>query len=270
MSTLSIMPPEFLDVDGVPIAYRTVAATGSSPAATFIWLGGYRSDMLGTKAERMEAFAGSRGQASLRFDYSGHGESGGAFKDGTISLWVAQAKAIIESQAQTPLILVGSSMGAWVALRLVQILNGESATKPVAGLVLLAPAPDFTSKLMMPQLTPEHHEELESKGYLAEHSEYSPEPNIFTKALFDDGLKNKVMEGIIHTFCPVHILQGMADPDVPYTHALELLNHLPADDVTMTLIKDGDHRLSRDSDLISFEKAMDGILASLTEKTTQS
>ena len=236
---------EFIDVGGVAIAVRR--RDGAKPG--LIWLGGYRSDMIGTKAEAIDAFAAETGRACTRLDYSGHGESGGEFKDGTISRWLGEALAVLDACTEGPQILVGSSMGGWVALRMAQELMKRGDTDRLAGMLLLAPAPDFTMELMEPHLTGEHRRQLETQGYMEEPSEYSPGPNIYTRALFEDGRANRVMEGIVHTHSPVHILQGMADPDVPYTHALKLMEHLPADDVTLTLIKDGDHRLSRPQDI---------------------
>ena len=249
--------PDYLNVDGNPIAYRALTK-GAAP--TLVWLGGYRSDMLGTKAERMEGFARSRGLKSLRLDYSGHGESGGDFLDGTISLWAHEARTVIETVTEGRLILCGSSMGAWVTLLIVKQFVAHGLTDRLQGLVLLAPAPDFTVELMEPELSDADRRMIEETGQLEEPSEYSPDPNIFTAKLFEDGRANRLMDGILDTHCPVHILQGMADPDVPYTHALKLLDHLPADNVTMTLIKDGDHRLSREQDLVLFEKALAGLL----------
>ena len=249
--------PDFLAVDGERIAFRH--RNGKTPGV--VWLGGYRSDMLGTKAATLDAWAIQKGQAILRHDYSGHGESGGAFKDGTISRWLAQSLAVFRQRSVGPQILVGSSMGAWIALRMVQELHKAGEGERLAGLLLLAPAPDFTVELVEPQLTDAHRRELEEKGFMEEYSEYSPEPNIYTRALFEDGLKNRVLDGIIDTHCPVHILQGMADPDVPYAHALKLVEHLPADDVTLSLIRDGDHRLSRPQDLDMMIAALDGLVA---------
>ncbi|MCI5077584.1 alpha/beta hydrolase [Oricola sp.] len=237
--------PDFLTVSGTPIAVRHKA--GGNPG--LVWLGGFRSDMLGTKAERLEALAGELGVSCCRHDYSGHGESGGAFSDGTISQWLAQSIAVFEHYTSGPQILVGSSMGGWIALRMVQELNKGTAGDRIAGLVLLAPAPDFTVELMEPELTDAQRADLEDKGYFEEESEYSPEPNVYTRALFEDGLKNRVLTTPLDTHCPVHILQGMADPDVPHALAQKLMEFLPKDDATLTLIKDGDHRLSRPQDL---------------------
>lgn len=245
-------PTEMLDVDSVPIAVRR--RRGRAPG--LVWLGGYRSDMLGTKAEQLDLWAAESGHACVRHDYSGHGESGGAFRDGTISRWLAESLAVFRQFTDGPQILVGSSMGAWIALRMVQELNRGSADDRVAGLVLIAPAPDFTVELMEPHLTDRYRRDLEQKGYFEEPSEYGPEPDLYTRALFEDGARNRVLTGLIETHCPVTVLQGMQDPDVPYAHALKLVDHLPAEDVTLTLIRDGDHRLSRPQDIALLRRAV--------------
>jgi pimeloyl-ACP methyl ester carboxylesterase len=233
-----------LDIGNVAIAYRH--RKGQAPG--LMWLGGYRSDMSGTKAASLAAFAAEHDLQFTRHDYSGHGASGGAFRDGTISLWLEQSLAVLDQVTEGPQILVGSSMGAWIALRMVQELNRRDRGR-IAGLLLIAPAPDFTHELMMPQLTKAQKKQIETQGYLEEPSDYSPEPNIYTRALFEDGEQNRVLTGLIDTHCPVTILQGMEDPDVPHSHALKLVEHLPADNVTLSLIPDGDHRLSRPQDL---------------------
>lgn len=253
--------PTFLTVDGDRIALRH--RNGRAPGV--VWLGGYRSDMLGTKAETLDAWAAGHGHAFTRHDYSGHGESGGAFADGTISRWLAQSLAVFRQRTVGAQILVGSSMGAWIALRMVQELHKAGEHERLAGLLLLAPAPDFTAELMEPQLDDAQRRDLAEKGYFEEHSEYSPEPNIYTRALFEDGRANRVMTGVVDTHCPVHILQGMDDPDVPYTHALKLVEHLPADDVTLSLVRDGDHRLSRPQDLAMIVSALEGLVARAAE-----
>ncbi|MBZ9669709.1 alpha/beta hydrolase [Mesorhizobium sp. ES1-3] len=243
--------PTFLDVDGSDIAVRH--AGGSTPGV--VWLGGYKSDMLGTKAETLSDWAAREGRAFLRHDYSGHGESGGAFAEGTISTWLAQSLAVFQRFAKGDQVLVGSSMGAWIALRMVQELR-KAGDASVVGMVLLAPAPDFTSELVEPALTKAQKRELAKKGYFAEPSDYSAEPYIYTRALIEDGRENRVMTGPIDTHCPVHILQGLADADVPSSHALRLVSLLPADDVTLSLIPDGDHRLSRPQDLDMLVRAV--------------
>ncbi len=245
--------PEFLDVDGVGIAFRRVA--GSTPGV--VWLGGYRSDMLGTKAETLAQWAAREGRAFLRHDYSGHGESGGDFAQGTISKWLAESLAVFRSHTEGRQILVGSSMGAWIALRMAQEERKAGGTR-IAGLVLLTPAPDFTAELVEPALNDAQRRDLAEKGYFEEPSQYSDQPNIYTRALIDDGRANLVMTGPIDTHCPVHILQGLADPDVPSSHALKLTSLLPADDVSLSLIPGGDHRLSRPQDL---EMLVDAVAA---------
>lgn len=248
---------ETIDVAGVKIAVRH--RSGAAPG--IMWLGGFRSDMMGTKAEKLHDWAARTGHAFARHDYSGHGESGGAFADGTISRWLAESLAVFHRFTHGPQILVGSSMGAWIALRMVEELHKTGEGARVGGLLLLAPAPDFTSELMEPQLTAAQREALDTQGYFEEHSEYAPEPNVYTRALFEDGAANAVLKGVIDTHCPVHILQGMADPDVPWEHAMKLVEHLPADDVTLSLIRDGDHRLSRPKDLEMIVAALEGLVS---------
>jgi pimeloyl-ACP methyl ester carboxylesterase len=248
--------PEFLDVEGTRIAFRR--QPGAKPGV--VWLGGYKSDMFGTKAETLAAWAAREDRAFLRHDYSGHGESGGDFADGTISKWLAQSLAVFRHATQGRQILVGSSMGAWIALRMVQELR-KAGEDRIAGLVLLAPAPDFTAELVEPALTEAQKRDLAEKGYFEEPSDYSDQPYIYTRALIEDGRANLVMSGPIDTHCPVHILQGLADPDVPPAHALKLTSLLPADDVTLSLIPGGDHRLSHPQDLEMLTDAVGAIAA---------
>lgn len=252
---MTATPPDFLDVNGTAIALRRLA--GREPG--LMWLGGYRSDMLGTKAQTLSDWAAANGRAFLRHDYSGHGESGGEFADGTISKWLGESLGVLRQCSAGRQILVGSSMGAWIALRMVQELRKAGEGNRIAGLVLLAPAPDFTMDLVEPQLNEAQKYDLEEKGFFAEPSEYSDQPYIYTKALIEDGRRNQVMAGPIDTHCPVHILQGLADPDVPHSHALKLVSCLPADDVTLTLIPEGDHRLSRPQDLDMLIRAVKAI-----------
>lgn len=248
---MTATPPVFLDVDGTRIAVRH--GTGDAPG--IVWLGGYKSDMLGTKAQTLSDWAEQEGHAFLRHDYSGHGESGGAFADGTISKWLSQSLAVYRHFTTGKQVLVGSSMGAWIALRMVQELR-KVGDASVAGMVLLAPAPDFTTELVEPGLTEARKRDLAEKGFFEEPSDYSAEPYIYTRALIEDGRDNRVMAGPIDTHCPVHILQGLADADVPTSHALKLVSLLPADDVTLSLIPDGDHRLSRPQDLDMLVRAI--------------
>ena len=254
-----ISAPDFVSVNGNHIAVRFQA--GDAAAPVIVWLGGFGSDMRGTKAERLAAFAEAHDLPFLRFDYSGHGESGGKFIDGTISSWLRDAESVIAQFAgDQTLVLVGSSMGAWITLRLVKNVIAANQQRRLAGLVLLAPAPDFTSDLVEPNLSEAQRIDLAHKGYCEEPSDYRPEPTIYTRALIEDGQNNRVLKGIIDTHCPVTILQGMADGDVPFAHALKLMSHLPQDNVTLTLIKNGDHRLSREQDLILLERAVVDLL----------
>ncbi|MBB3935927.1 alpha/beta fold hydrolase [Aureimonas phyllosphaerae] len=244
------LPPRFeiAPHSGERLAYLAVDGRGEGP--TLVWLGGFRSDMRGTKAEVLSALCEREGLGFLRFDYSGHGESEGRFEDGTISGWTEDAAAVIAARTKGSLVLVGSSMGAWIALRLAQRLPSR-----VAALLLLAPAPDFTSRLVEPKLTAEDRAALQRDGFIAEPSPYSDQPTLYTRKLIEDGARAAVMTGPIALDVPVHVIQGMEDPDVPYGHALELVSLLPSAGVTLTLVKDGDHRLSRPEDLARMERA---------------
>jgi pimeloyl-ACP methyl ester carboxylesterase len=237
--------PSNLEVRGVEIAYRRQA--GKTPG--LVWLGGYKSNMLGNKAEALASYCKTRHRAFVRFDYSGHGESGGAFADGTISSWVAQSLAVLRAESTGPQILVGSSMGAWIALRMVEDLHKAGEGDRVAGLVLIAPAPDFTVELVEPILTKRQKKSLAEAGFFEVPSEYSDEPYIYTHALIEDGRANRVLDKPIDTHCPVLILHGLNDEAIPTSHVLKLASLLPADDVTVSLIPDGDHRLSRPQDI---------------------
>ncbi len=242
-----------LDVGGNAIAYRK--QEGATPC--LVWLGGFRSDMTGTKAQTMVDTAARLGHASLRFDYSGHGESGGAFTHGTISRWVKEAAAVVRAQTAGPQILVGSSMGAWIALRLVGELAGDDR---IAALLLIAPAPDFTMDLMEPAFSAEQRAALERDGQIEEPSEYSDEPTIITRALIEDGRANRVMKPGMRLGVPVRILQGSADPDVPPSHAKKLVSHLAQDDVSLTMVQGGDHRLSREADIALLTRTIEDML----------
>jgi pimeloyl-ACP methyl ester carboxylesterase len=222
------------------------------------WLSGYKSDMKGTKAEALAQWAQAHGRACTRFDYSGHGESGGAFTDGTIGRWLDDSLAVFEACCRGPQILIGSSMGGWLALLLVRALkqraaakSSETSTTPatIAGLVLIAPAIDFTEELMWKRFTPDIKRELAEKGVWQRPSAYSPEPYVVTQQLIEEGRNHLLLGGMIETGCPVRILQGVEDPDVPWQHAVELTSRLACDDVVLTLVKDGDHRLSRPEDI---------------------
>ena len=250
--------PHHWNAETVDIA---IMKSAGGEASGFVWLGGFRSDMDGTKALAMVNEAARLNCASLRFDYSGHGQSGGRFVDGTISRWVSESLAVIENHTEGRQILVGSSMGAWIALRVAQTLKQQGGLERIAALLLIAPAPDFATRLMEPAFSAEQRQEMQDKGFISEPSAYSDEPNIITKALIDDGRDNQVLTGDLALGIPVRILQGMEDPDVPYSHALHLVECLAHDDVQITLIKDGDHRLSRDEDIALLRRTMGQMVA---------
>jgi pimeloyl-ACP methyl ester carboxylesterase len=241
-----------------PAPKRTIAvraregkSNNKSPNSgpSLFWLGGFKSDMKGTKAEALDRWAEEQGRASLRFDYSGHGESGGDFKDGTIGRWLEESIEVYTQFCSGPQVVIGSSMGGWLALLLAQRLRDRKGVAPIAGMVLIAPAVDFTEELMWKQFSDAIKREIEDKGAWMRPSEYSDQPYPITKRLIEDGRKHLLLGGLIETGCPVHILQGVQDPDVPWRHALELVSRFARDDVVLTLIKDGDHRLSRPEDL---------------------
>ena len=235
------------------IAYRR--RQGAGPGV--VWLGGFRSDMQATKAAALDAWAAERGRAFLRFDYSGHGESGGRFEEGTISRWLEDVLAAIAAASEGPQILVGSSMGGWLALLAAARL--ATAGTPPAGLVLIAPAVDFTERLMWALLDQAARAAILEHGVYLRPSEYSPEPVPITRALIEDGRRHLVLDNVVRSHAPVHILQGMRDPDVPWRHAMTLVEHFAADPVVVTLIRDGDHRLSRPQDLARLISAVAGI-----------
>jgi pimeloyl-ACP methyl ester carboxylesterase len=205
--------------------------------------------MKGTKAEALDHWAGKEGRACLRFDYSGHGESGGSFTEGTIGRWLEESLAVYLHFARGPQLIVGSSMGGWLALLLARALGPNKHAAPIAGMVLIAPAVDFTEELMWKQFSDATKREIQEKGKWLRPSEYGDEPYPITRGLIEDGRNHLLLGGLIETGCPVHILQGVQDPDVPWRHAVELVSRFSRDDVVLTLIKDGDHRLSRPEDI---------------------
>jgi pimeloyl-ACP methyl ester carboxylesterase len=225
---------------------------GRGPGVVF--LPGFRSDMQGSKAIFLRDYCAARGQAFLRLDYSGHGASDGRFEDGTIGQWAADALAVFDALTDGPQILVGSSMGGWIAL----LIARERAAR-LAGLVGIAPAPDFTEALLWPALPAEMRQALTREGIIHLPSQYG-EPTPVTRALIEDGKRQSVLSAPIDLPCPVRILQGMADPDVPWRHSLRILETLAQGDARVTLIKDGDHRLSRPEDLRLLAETLDSLL----------
>lgn len=232
----------------IAVRVRESKAPASGGPGLF-WMGGFKSDMRGTKAEALDQWAAREGRACLRFDYSGHGESGGDFLDGTIGRWLEDALAVYTRFAKGRQVVIGSSMGGWLALLMAKRLAVMKEAAPIAGMVLIAPAVDFTEALMWERFPAAIKREIEEKGVWLRPSDYGEEPYPITKALIEEGRKHLLLDGLIETGCPVHILQGVKDPDVPWQHAQELVTRFARDDVVLTLIKDGDHRLSRPEDI---------------------
>lgn len=266
--------------------YRTVGEGATSrriaiqfepgQAPCLVWCGGFRSHMNGAKAEAIHALAVRRGQACLRFDYSGHGHSDGDIAQGTISMWLEEAMAAIREYAGIRPVLVGSSMGAWIALLAARelsrgrehafeselarkreasrerVFTAETRERELGGMILIAPAVDFTERLMWDRFSPPVREAIDKTGFAVIPSEHDPAGYRVTRELIEDGRRHLLLENPIPVHCPVHILQGMADSVVPWSHAMTTLQGMEGPDgvsLAMTLIKDGDHRLSRAEDI---------------------
>ncbi|MGB0747629.1 MAG: alpha/beta fold hydrolase [Magnetospiraceae bacterium] len=247
--------PDFLDLDdGHRLAYHK--SPGRSPGVMF--LPGYMSDMEGSKAVELEAYCRLRGQAFLRFDYTGHGFSSGKFEDGTIGRWAADAVAALDRLTEGPQVLVGSSMGGWLML-----LTALARPDRVAGLVGLAAAPDFTADLLPTQLPAEYWQAIREKGVAYVPSPYGPDLTPFTKNLVEEAENQLILRAEIPLDCPVRLLHGMEDPDVPWQTSLAIQEKLRSPDVVVTLIKDGDHRLSREEDLAKLALTVGTLLEDL-------
>jgi pimeloyl-ACP methyl ester carboxylesterase len=242
---------KFLEIGSGSERRRIAVRERSGTAPSLFWLSGYKSDMKGTKAAALAHWAEEAGRACIRFDYSGHGESDGEFTDGSVGRWLADSLGVFDACCRGPQVLIGSSMGGWLALLMVRALRQrlQAAPASVIGLVLVAPAVDFTEELMWKRFTPAIRQQLEEKGVWARPSEYALEPYLVTRKLIEEGRNHLLLGGMIETGCPVRILQGVEDPDVPWRHAVELVSRLASDDVVLTLVKDGDHRLSRPEDI---------------------
>ena len=255
--------PQFLDVGAGP-ARRRIAFRRRAPARDdlpeVVWLTGFGSDMVSTKASALDAHCAERGQGLLRFDYSGHGASDGRFEDGTISLWLEDALAAIRAETAGRLVLAGSSMGGYMALLVARALSEAGGAARLAGVVLVAPAVDFTEALMWARASEAERRELLERGAWERPSGYSHSGYRITRALIEDGRRHLLFGATIRSHCPARILQGMGDADVPYRHALTLVEHMAGDPVTLTLIRDGDHRLSRPQDLALILEAVDGFV----------
>ena len=237
--------------DGATIAYNSLA--GKSPGVVF--LGGFMSDMCGSKAMALELHCQEREQAFLRFDYTGHGQSSGAFTDGTISQWANDALYVIEHLTQGPQVLVGSSMGGWIMLLVALRLKER-----VCGLIGLAAAPDFTEDLIARELTDAQREAMARDGFVQVACDYDDEPYTITQNLIDDGRINLLLGADIPLNLPVRLIQGLKDKDVPWVTALKIQEKLTSTDVEVTFVKDGNHRLSEPVDLERLTTTLDTLL----------
>lgn len=239
---------------GVDIAYQRSAGRGP----TRVWLCGFRSDMGGTKAAWLHAQAEAQGAPFLRFDYRGCGQSSGAFQHGTIGLWLEDALAVIDKASDGPLVLIGSSMGGWLAL-----LAARARPERVKGLMLIAPAPDFTERLMWPEMDAAARKAVTEKGVWMRPSDYDPTPTPITRALIEDGRAHQLLDNDIAFAGPVRIVHGQSDPDVPWGLSLELAERLTSDDVQMTFVKNGDHRLSTPGNLALLGAVLDELCGAI-------
>ncbi len=247
---MAMTEPSYLDHNGERLAYAKRGGAGPG----IVWFGGFGSDMEGTKAQAVDAWAVRTGRACLRFDYFGHGRSSGDFLQGTISRWKDDALAILDTLTEGPQILVGSSMGGWIAM-----LATMARLQRVAGLLLIAPATDFTEDLMWEQMPEEVRRTLVQDGVWQRDFPTSGETTPITRALIEDGRWNLILDEKHPLPFPVRILQGMADEDVPWPHALKLADAIEGD-VTVTLVKKGDHRLSTPLDLKRLERMLDALV----------
>jgi pimeloyl-ACP methyl ester carboxylesterase len=252
---------QHLDVGGAGGVRRIAILRREGRSPGLFWLGGFRSDMAGAKAGALDEWATRSGHACTLFDYSGHGRSGGDILDGTISRWLEEAEAVFDGYAPGPQILVGSSMGGWIALLLARRLRERGQDSRLAGILLIAPAVDITKTLMSDLFDDDARREMAEKGFFAQPSAYSDEPTILTRQLIEDGERHLFGEAPIETGCPVHVIQGMRDEDVPWPHATKLMEHLAFDDAVLTLVRDGDHRLSRPEDIERLIRALECMIA---------
>lgn len=241
-----------LDANGRRIAYRQTA--GAGPGVVF--LGGFRSDMTGTKAQALEDWARAQGRAFVRFDYSGHGQSSGTFTDGCIGQWADDALAVLRDLTTGPQVLVGSSMGGWIAL-----LLAKRAAARVAGLVTVAAAPDFTEDAMWAGFDSAKRDRLMTQGHVEIPSEYDDGPYVITRQLITDGRDHLVLRDPLPLPMPVRLLHGTADTAVDMTVALRLLDHAQGPDIRLTVVKDADHRFSTPPCLALIAQAVTEVLA---------
>jgi len=253
-----------LDI-GLGAERRSIAVRqreGAGPGV--FWLSGYKSDMNGTKALALAHWADEAGRACVRFDYSGHGDSafdapGGRFEDGAIGDWLEQSLFLFDTSTQGPQILIGSSMGAWIALLLARRLKDLGQEDRLRAFLLLAPAVDFTEALLWDTLPEAARRDIEERGVYLSPPSYASQPTPITRRLIEEGRAHLLLGGPVRSYAPVHIMQGLRDEDVPWRHALALSERLVADPVTVSLVADGDHRLSRPQDLEQIAAALSAL-----------
>ena len=258
---MTATPPHMFEV-GSGAESRCIACLSQPGAAPgLFWLSGFKSDMVSTKASVLADWAAVRGLACTRFDYSGHGQSGGRFEDGTISRWLEEARAVFARQTQGPQIVVGSSMGGYIALLLLRALlrEGGDVTARLKALVLIAPAWDMT-ELMWSNLPASARRDIETKGVFLRPSRYEDGPYPITRELIDDGRKHLIGSAPFDPGRPIHILHGLQDPDVPWEHTLDLVAHLSGDWTRVAAIPDGEHRLSRPEDIALLLEIVGGLV----------
>lgn len=248
----SAAPASLMRGDCNSLAYHS--RTGKSPGVLF--LGGFKSDMTGNKATALDEYCARSGRAFTRFDYFGHGRSSGAFADGTIGRWLDDALAVLDSLTEGPQVVVGSSMGGWIACLLTLARPAR-----VAGLVTVAAAADMTERLILPQLSAAQKAALARDGIFRDPSAYDPQGYEITQQLLDEGRRHLILGGPVPIRCPVRLIHGTADRDVPWSLSAELMDRLESPDATLTLVKDGDHRLSAPADLARLAGAIDELLA---------
>lgn len=249
--------------DGATIAYRrTRSAVIGRDAPGIVFLHGFRSDMTGGKAQAVEAYARARGHACLLFDGFGHGQSSGDFAQGTIGRWAEDAAAVLDELTEGPQILVGSSFGGWIMLLAALARPGR-----IAGLLGLAAAPDFTEDLILPSFGPAERTMLDTQGQVMVPGTYDLPPYPITRRLLDEARAHLVLRGPIAISCPVRLIHGLEDPDVPWQTALKLQEHLASGDVTVTLVKGAGHRLSEPGDLVRLRMTLDDLLRRSADRT---
>jgi alpha-beta hydrolase superfamily lysophospholipase len=265
--------PEFINAeDGIPLAYVATPAARAGAGPGVVFLGGFMSDMTGQKATVLEDWARATGRAFLRLDYSGHGMSGGAFRNGTIGRWLSDAVTVIRHASATvsglggDLVLVGSSMGGWIAVLAAMEIVGQK----VAGIVTIAAAADFTDDLLPMRLGPDTLATIEAEGVFEAPSQYSDQPYVITRDLLEDGRNHLVLSGPIALDIPARLIHGTADPDVPWTQSKKLMGALTSRDVELILVKDGDHRLSEPHDLDRLIRVVERLCLQISDNSAAS